>query len=144
MSDAMVMPAGKYWIGDPCYIFPNDGPMSDKWIELMEKSDFFNISYVELDDGKIKVWAAPTVYGDGVYSGIHGSDVIDFAVDAGLIGIAPQETVDYLGVQDSNLETMALFVEFNTPFEVKCLDGVFSFGHVYINTNDDDEYGDDE
>lgn len=145
MPTSMAMPAGKYWIGDPCYIFPNDGPLSDKWMELLEKVDFFEVSYGELDDGKIKVWAASTAYGDGLYSGTNGFEVIDFSVDAGLIGIVPQETVDYLGRGDRNLETLGLFVEFTTPFRVECLNGVFRFGYIYIDTNDEEiEYDEDD
>jgi len=134
MSNSMVMPAGKYWIGDPCYIFPHHGPMENKWEELLAEVGFFEESYGELDDGKIKVWAASTAYGDGRYIGSNGKA---FPVDAGLIGIAPQETVEYLGRTDNDLDYLGLFIEFEEPFVVKSRDGNFTFGHIDIDTGDD-------
>lgn len=145
MSNKMVMPAGKWWIGDPCYIFPHKGPMENKWDELLDEVDFFDkFSYGELDNGKIKVWAASTAYGDGRYVGSNGKA---FCVDAGLIGIVPQETVDYLGKTDNDLDYLGLFIEFNEPFIVESNNGLFHFGHIEIDTGDDssfDEYEDDE
>lgn len=139
MSNTMTMPAGKYWIGDPCYIFPHTGPLENKWDELLAEVDFFEVSYGELDDGKIKVWAASTAYGDGTYVGSNGKA---FPVDAGLIGIAPQETVDYLGRSDNDLDYAGLFIEFKEPFVVKSRNGNFTFGHINIDTGDD--YDSDE
>lgn len=132
MSNSMILPAGKYWIGDPCYVFPHDGPMENKWDELLVEVDYFNRPYGELDEGRIKVWAAPTAYGDGVYASNH--DKV-FGVDAGVIGIVPQETVDYLGRTDNDLDELGLFIEFKESFWVDCVDqGYFSFGHIIINT----------
>ena len=137
------LPAGKWWIGDPCYIFPHKGPMGGKWDDLLAEVDFFDVSYGELDDGKIKVWAASTAYGDGRYVGSNGKA---FPVDAGLIGIVPQETVDYLGRTDNDLDYLGLFIEFTEPFLVKSNNGLFHFGHIRIDTGDynDEEYEEDE
>lgn len=142
MSNEMLMPAGKYWIGDPCYIFPNKGLMEDKWEELLDKVGIFDdIAYGELDNGKIKVWAAPTAYGDGYYVSENGKA---FPVDAGLIGIVPLETVKYLDNADSDLDYSGLFVEFTEPFIVEAVDGLFRFGHIVINTCDDNDEEEDE
>lgn len=145
MSNQMTMPAGKYWIGDPCYVFPHKGPMKDKWDELLAEVDFFDVSYGELDDGKIKVWAASTAYGDGRYIGSNGKA---FPVDAGLIGIVPLETVQYLNRADNDLDYLGLFIEFDEPFVVRSQDGLFNFGHIEIDTGDEcddyDDYSDDE
>ena len=142
MSNRMVLPAGKYWIGDPCYVFPNEGPMGGKWDELLDEANFFeDVSYAELDNGEIKVWAASTAYGDGVYGGSNGKL---FPVDAGLLGIVPQETVDYLGRTGNDLDHCGLFIEFNESFIVQSRGGNFRFGHIQIDTQgygDDDEYG---
>jgi hypothetical protein len=130
MSDTM-MP-GKYWIGDPCYVFPHDGPMGNKWDELLAEVEFFETAYGELDEGRIKVWASPTAYGDGSYTSNCGEV---FSVDSGLLGIVPQETVDYLGRTDNDLADSGLFIEFKEPFWVGCLSrGYFSFGHIHIDT----------
>lgn len=145
MSNRMVFPAGKYWIGDPCYVFPHEGPMETKWYELLDEANFFKeVSYAELDDGKIKVWTASTAYGDGQYTGSNGSV---FPVDAGLLGIVPQETVDYLNRADNDSDYLGLFIEFNESFIVESNNGLFHFGHIEIDTGDDsrfDEYEDDE
>lgn len=133
MSNMMAMPAGQYWIGDPGYVFPNHGPMKNKWNDLLVESNFFETPYVELDDGKIKVWAAFTVYGDGLYM---GSDGKGFPVDAGLIGIVPVETVETLGRIDNDLNYCGLFIEFEEPFQVECRNGQFNFGHYTIDTGD--------
>jgi hypothetical protein len=137
MTNKMTMPAGKYWIGDPCYVFPHKGPMENKWDELLDKVDFSKTFYGELDDGKIKVWAASTAYGDGRYFGSNGKT---FPVDAGLIGIVPLETVEYLGKKDADLENCGLFIEFYEPFIVESRDGLFHIGSIVIDTRDDDEY----
>lgn len=139
----MIMPAGKYWIGDPCYVFPHDGPMENKWDELLNEVDFFEtLSYGEIDDGKIKVWAASTAYGDGHY--ISSNDKA-FPVDAGLIGIVPLETVQYLDKKDCDLDYCGLFIEFKESFVVMSKNGYFTFGNIVIDTEDyDDEQYDEE
>ena len=141
MTNKMTMPAGKYWIGDPCYVFPHKGPMENKWDELLDKVDFFDtLSYGELDDGKIKVWAASTAYGDGRYFGSNGTT---FPVDAGLIGIVPLETVQYLDKKDCDLDYCGQFIEFKESFVVMSKNGYFTFGNIDIDTSDDDN-GDDD
>ena len=143
MSNRMIFPAGKYWIGDPCYIFPHKGPMENKWDELLAEANYFeDMSYAELDGGKIKVWTASTAYGDGRYIGSNGKA---FPVDAGLIGIVPRETVDYLNRADNDLDYCGLFIEFTESFVVESKDGYFRFGHITIDTggygdNDEDDY----
>ena len=135
------LPAGKYWIGDPCYVFPDEGHMESKWDELLDVVEFFKTPYGELDNGKIKVWAASTAYGDGCYTANNGKT---FRVDAGLLGIVPQETVDYLGRTDSDLDYSGLFIEFTEPFIVQHNAGVFNFGHIEIDTGDDYDADEDD
>ena len=136
-----LLPAGCYWIGDPCYVFPNQGPMKDKWNELLDSSCFLkNASSIpaEIDDGKIKVWCNYTAFGDGVYS----SNVnFNFPVDAGILGIIPEETVIYLntidGVYvDSQVKRLGLFIIFEEDFTIEMSNGWFRFGHVIINTDE--------
>lgn len=133
-----VLPAGKYWLGDPCYPFPNDGPKSDEWDKVLAATDFFENPHCDL--GEVQVWAASTMYGDGTY---HDGDGYAYPVDAGLIGIMPESTVDYLGNDKGWLETCGRFVTFDEPFEVKFYDGCFQFRDIIIHTCDideDDEY----
>lgn len=141
MYNMMKMSAGKYWIGDPCYIFPHTGPMKDKWDEILQKSDYFSKYYGELDNGKIKVWAAPTAFGDGSYFSNTGKE---FPVDAGMIGIVPYETVEYFNRNDNDLSLLGLFIEFEEPFIVGLRGGCFTFGNIEIDTAEDDEGNDDD
>lgn len=139
MSNKMIFPAGKYWIGDPCYVFPNDGPFRNRWDELLDEVEYFEtLSYGELDDGKIKVWAAHTAYGDGRFVGSNGAM---FPVDAGLIGIVPMDTVEYLNRTDNDLDYCGQFVEFKESFVVESRNGDFIFGHIGIDTGDDGDDG---
>ena len=81
--------AGKYFVGDPCYVIPED-----RWLEyldLMKKSALYketggNQALFEMDGHQ--VWVASTMYGDGEYP---GSDGYHYPVDAGLIGVTPIE-----------------------------------------------------
>jgi hypothetical protein len=142
------LPKGKYYIGDPCYAFPNH----DKWMELLDASKYFSEACLaELDDEKIRVWAGPTAYGDGTYMSSLG---IALSVDAGLIGIMPVESLEYLGVNLKEMEFYGTFVEFKNSFCVTHVDGFFEFGHVTVDTAcepddednvyDDDDYDDDD
>jgi hypothetical protein len=147
MSNKMFMPAGEYWIGDPCYIFPDKGPMEDKWDELLDEVDFSKTSYGELDDGKIKVWAAPTAHGSGVYLTSNNKMIyVDNGLNgAGLIGIVPLKTIEYLNRTDIILDKLGLFIEFKWSFEVMSKNGFFRFGNIAIDTeNYDDSLYDEE
>lgn len=136
MSFSAELKAGQYWIGDPCYVFPNDGPMKDKWDEILAASDFFEKEMpAEIDNGKIQVWASFTAYGDGCYLSNMGDE---FPVDAGLIGIVPLETIEYLGRADNNLNKLGLFVTFHEDFTIHAEAGRFRFCDIIIDTNDDD------
>ena len=66
------IPAGTYYIGDPCYVFGRDS-----WLKLIELTDCFEIPNVEFQDKPVIAFG--TKSGDGVYNG--------FCVDSGLIGI---------------------------------------------------------
>jgi hypothetical protein len=79
----LTVPAGTYWLGDPCYSVP-----SDLWIPLLESCDFFNLPVGTVNGHK--VYASPTAYGDGEYV---GSDGYSYPVDAGLIGLVPEALV---------------------------------------------------
>ena len=64
------IPAGTYYVGDPCCVFHNDS-----WAKILELSDCFEIPNVEYKDKLIIAFG--TKSGDGVYNG--------FSVDSGLI-----------------------------------------------------------
>lgn len=126
------LPAGIYWIGDPCYIFPNDGPLSDYWDKVLCVPGFPDIDH-HVKVGPVELWCAPTYYGDGgYYSGDFG-DGFEFAVDSGTIGIVPLETVSFLNGPDTNPE-LGFIVEFEEEFQVIFDNGTFIFGGKEIDT----------
>lgn len=40
-----IVPAGNYFLGDPCYSFENH----KKWLEILSKSDYFEEPYTQGD-----------------------------------------------------------------------------------------------
>lgn len=129
----VMIPAGRYVIGDPCYSVPDD-----RWIEWLEAADFTEVDrgvlYAEIDGYPIV--GISTLHGDGEY---HSSEGHSLGVDAGLIGLVPEEfAVNNIGGQPS-------VVEFSVP--VLCRyeeNGVIHLGHIEINTGDDGDGDDDD
>ena len=75
----ITVPAGTYFLGDPCYAVPDE-----HWLPLLEASDFFK----DEDHGEV---AGHTVYafgtgGDGCFEDQDGHE---YPVDSGLIGLTP-------------------------------------------------------
>ena len=122
------MPAGTYWIGDPCYAVPND-----RWMEWLQAADYENQDVLIADlDGR-PVLGIGTAYGDGTYPGDDGNS---YPVDAGLIGAVPIELVD--GEPDGMAK-----VTFAAAFDCESTDGLISIGHIDIDTDPDEEPEDD-
>ena len=138
----MTMPAGKYYIGDLCYV------MHPEWDEVCDL--FFPANHpprgVEgeftLKDGR-RFASFSTAYGDGTYRSNIGTS---HSVDAGIIGCIRVE--DIRDDQYDNIEELGAIVEFNQPFEVSSDQGLLIFGHVQIETaggydEEEDEYEDE-
>ena len=128
----MTMPAGRYYVGDLCYV------MSDE-----EWKQFCNITIkgervldgeFEMPDGR-KFATYGTSWGDGTYYDQYGHT---FSVDAGLIGCILES--DIKEPLDNILDLGAL-IDFNTPFVTsggrgdREWDGVIQFGTVMIETD---------
>lgn len=122
---SMEFPAGRYWIGDLCYV------IRDEWKEFCAKvfgnHDQENVGKIELDDGTV-TWFHFTAYGDGTYFDQFGNM---YGVDAGLIGIIAVHDIkdhsqNYIG--GGNLHT------FDAPFTVNYVDSTFYFDDVRIYT----------
>ena len=117
----VTVPAGKYWLGDPCYAVP-----SELWMDLLNSCKVFElpIGKVTKDGQEYEVLAFGTAYGDGCYSDQHGNS---FPVDAGLIGLTPVE----LAEGEPFGSTLVYF-----PTETICSSygGVLTFGDYEIDT----------
>lgn len=135
-SDATRIPAGRYWVGDPCYANEDH----DVW---MEQHDKFPWQGGGLPEGKEcnVVWAesngdwyasAFTAYGDGVYEDEQGRS---YPVDSGQIGVVPEEC------SESDKPFGMHLVEFETPFAITYLNGTITIGDIEIKTGDDQPGG---
>jgi len=131
----MTMPAGKYYIGDLCYV------MHPEWDEVCDL--FFPAGHpprgVEgeftLKDGR-RFASFSTAYGDGSYRSNIGTG---HSVDSGSIGCIRAE--DIRDNAYDNIEELGAIVEFTQPFEVSSDQGLLIFGHVQIETaGDEDDY----
>ena len=132
-----MMPAGKYYVGDLCYV------LHDEWDECC--SLFFrgrndhgcNEGEFNLKDGR-RFASFNTQYGDGCYFDQQGRE---YGVDAGLIGCILVEDIN--AFNNANFTTGGQIVEFEAPFHCRGSDGdrrdwdgTIRIGHIHIETGD--------
>ena len=133
----VILPAGKYIIGDPCYTIPDE-----EWDKVLDQSGFFNdqcwAMFRAPNGEQAPVVAFSTAWGDGTYDDGAGRS---YGVDAGLIGIIPA------GPFGNARPFCTHVVEFHSPVNCSEKQGVICFGNVRINTDydvndisDDDDY----
>ena len=131
-----MMPAGKYYVGDLCYV------MHDEWNEFC-KLTIVDGSCIDgefnLSDGR-RFATYGTAYGDGVYQSSNGARL---GVDAGLIGCIRVEDIrENKTLEDLN--ELGTVVEFSHEFAtrggrtVDNWDGMIRFGNITIDTSSDD------
>jgi len=118
------LPAGKYYICDPCYVVKDS-----EWNDFCDKL-FDGDGDVKLKNGR-HVIAFSTAYGDGCYQDQYGNE---FPVDAGLIGIIP---VGAVPKPKKNRFFQIKTFEFSSDFFCESNNGDMRFGNIHINTGDD-------
>lgn len=134
-----MMPAGKYYVGDLCYV------MHPEWSEfcnLTINGDGILDGEFNLKDGR-RFATYSTMYGDGTYYDDKGRD---YGVDAGLIGCIRVEDIseeELKNIDDGHV------VEFYQEFRTFSENGKIHIGHVIIETADTyeeeyDDYGEGE
>ena len=125
----MTMPAGKYYIGDLCYVMH---PEWDECCELFFPAGGHLPRGVEgeftLKDGRCFA-SFSTAHGDGNY---HANIGTSHSVDSGSIGCIRVEDVRDSNI--NNIRDLGAIVEFPEPFEVSADQGLLIFGHVQIET----------
>jgi len=137
-----MMQAGKYYIGDLCYVMSDNE--WDEFCGITIKGNQCLDGEFEMKDGR-KFATYGTAYGDGLYRSNIGTK---HAVDAGLIGCIRVE--DIRAEKYDNIESLGAVVEFQNPFTTaggrgdRDWDGEIRFGHVRIETNPSDNYDYDE
>lgn len=135
VSDAfnVQVPAGAYYVGDPCYAF--DG---EQWDALLESNDVFDTPVGTLvvphptKPGKtrtVHVVAFGTMHGDGLYSDDKGRE---YGVDAGLIGLVPAW---FAAANAERLPADATFVVFHKATDCTAEGGLLTFGNIAIHTD---------
>ena len=130
-----MMQAGKYYIGDLCYVM---GDVWDEVCELINADPDCEGGEFTLSTG-VKFAFQLTEHGDGFYDDQFGNG---YPVDAGLIGCVRVEDIT-----DPEADPLCFnIVEFEEEFETKSIDGTIYIGDIRIPTDwsDDDEEEDDE
>jgi hypothetical protein len=128
-----MMPPGKYYVGDLCYVMTNE-----EWREFCDitlDGQKVKDGEFEFKDGR-RFATYSTAFGDGVYHDQYGHS---YSVDAGLIGCILVE--DIKSNKYDNLLDLGAILEFDTEFVTSGgrgesgWEGTIQFGYVYIETN---------
>lgn len=131
IDQKVTVPAGTYYIGDPCYCF------DEEWHSLLDKNEVFDIPMVTWKDGIVLGFR--TQYGDGVYYDQYRRC---YPVDAGLIGLVSLSAAEE--APPTSLHWPTIQITFSQPTTcTRYDDGVLQFGHIVIETGDveeDDDY----
>ena len=128
-----MMPPGKYYVGDLCYVMTNE-----EWREFCDitlDGQKVKDGEFEFKDGR-RFATYSTAFGDGVYHDQYGHS---YSVDAGLIGCILVE--DIKANKYDNLLDLGAIIEFDTEFVTSGgrgesgWEGTIQFDYVYIETN---------
>ena len=129
-----MMKAGKYYIGDLCYVMH---PEWDEFCSLTINGHNVLDGEFNLKDGR-RFATFTTKWGDGTYKDEQGHS---YGVDAGLIGCINVEDIT-----PSELENLkdGRVIEFVQDFSTFKAGGVIRFGSVVIDTDCEDIEDEDE
>jgi hypothetical protein len=139
----IMMPAGKYYVGDLCYVMSDDE--WNQFCDLTIKGRDVVDGEFQMPDGR-RFATYCTAWGDGLYKDQYGNK---YSVDAGLIGCIRVE--DIRAEKYENIEQLGAIHTFETDFvtgggrSTPAWGGTIQFGRVAIETNpeSDDEEEDD-
>ena len=145
----VTLPAGTYWLGDPCYIIKDED-----WVPWLEACDFTKQDNLvgQVPGKEIMACGFRTAFGDGVYA-FEGHNsrsmkydewnvLAELGVDSGMIGFV--ESI-YTNPQEGT-ENMVKKVTFEHPVTITCREGNLSWitsrGEEFRIKTDDDDFGD--
>jgi len=129
----MSMPAGRYYIGDLCYVMDDDE--WDQFCKITIKGDECLDGEFEMPDGR-RFATYGTKWGDGEYQDNCGNS---YGVDAGLIGCIRVE--DIRANKYPDIERLGAVHEFATDFVTgggrgrRNWSGAIQFGKIVIETD---------
>ena len=131
-----VLPAGTYYIGDPCYVFEDRwgdflgsvrSPLTDRFVGLAGIVPEGRPPADSMED-LFRAVVFSTKHGDGFYRSTHESV---YPVDAGLLGAVPVDMPD--GSPEPGEVTVETFDE-DFVCSVDSRTGAIRFGHIRIDT----------
>ena len=131
------MEAGKYYVGDLCYVLPERW---DEVCDLIIKDRVCLEGEFELSDG-IKFAMYSTAYGDGHYYDQNGGG---YSVDSGSIGCVLWDRID--PKYEISAMRLGILVDIDESFDTSAEDGMIMIGDIVIDTigeNPDEEEDDD-
>lgn len=121
----LLMPAGEYYLGDPCYV------LDSEWETVCAALEGKDIGGPILRSDEGVAIAFSTAYGDGRYEVKKGYHTIaEVPVDAGLIGLVPVALVKIAPVG------LMVRLEFSRDFECTSDGKVLKFGKYEVATDD--------
>lgn len=143
-----MMPAGKYYVGDLCYV------MHPEWDEVCDllfagrKDGGCNEGEFTLKDGR-RFAIFNTLYGDGLYPSNIGRNL---SVDSGSIGCILLDDIRDADANEAKMNSLGAIVDFTTDFVTdgdSRNTGTLQFGRVIVETGDlemeyDPEYDEEE
>ena len=119
MSGKIILPAGVYYIGDPLYV--------------LDKNEWFDRVYssVNIYDPDKRIWHHKTDGGDGVFYDQYDNE---YGVDSASIGVVHVDTMVKRTTRKVSGEELGAMHKFENEFMCEYEDGVFTIGHVVIDT----------
>ena len=131
-DERVTVPAGRYFVGDPCYTAGVNDYAWRTFIDLCY-GDKQHVDVLAATFNGYPVVGIGTAYGDGEYMDYDGNP---YAVDAGMIGVVAEEVV--IGLKAQNFENLGRWVTFETEVElVSGENGRIHIGEIEIPTGDD-------
>lgn len=139
-GEKITLPAGRYFVGDPCYTAGKD---DQAWQDWCSTADFGSDDVMAATFNGLPVVGLHTAHGDGTYRDFDGRE---YGVDAGLIGAVPEELIKKMDISDEDLAGSGHWVETKEPFvlEQGSIGGLLMIGNVTIETDPADEEEEDE
>lgn len=136
--DTALLPAGRYWFGDPGYAVGQDDAAWQEWVRIAgETSHDFKDPIAGANYNEYPVVSASTLYGDGGY---QGSDGVEYSVDSGCLAPVPAELIEKMGLDKAALDGFGSWLDLAEATKLtRDPDGLITFGSLTIPTGDEAE-----
>jgi len=141
---AINIPAGRYFVGDPCYAVKDVGTVWQRWVNATYKER--EVIAAGTIDNHLVIGLS-TQYGDGEYTDQKGRV---YGVDSGMIGVVDVELLKAQGLKETDIDDLGSFVTFSENTRLtRTEDGDILIGNLSIPTGDyyeeeEEDYWDDE